>query len=482
MRVSIRIRMLIVMNVLVITTATVLGWLSGQVAGDVVEERLVNEVARNTAGVVGDRHLPFSDAMMNSLSEMFGMNFATVRLADGEILASSLPSGLTGELHLQIGRIGPKGTIVLKGQCYLVDSHQITRKNQRTGLNEHLQLCAIASHEQFQDARKKTFGRIAGLAIPAVIVATLLAVGLSLTITRPIRKLANEMDRLADEETRGDSPESTPPARRSAFRKYGAKGPTEVARLAASFQRLLGRLDETQSKLARSERLAALGKVAAGVAHELRNPLSGIKMNVRVLKDDLADSDVDDGGVDMILREIDRMDLYLQELMGISTTARSNHEDFAEVRLADLIDSALSLMSGRCKHTGVEISRQGASSDPSVRANADQLRQVLVNMIVNAIEAMPGGGKMTLSLKRAGDGMVRLCVRDTGKGVRLDDSSDIFEPFTSTKGDGAGLGLYISRQIITAHGGEIGYRNTDRGAEFWFELPVADDDNSNQNA
>jgi signal transduction histidine kinase len=473
--------MLIVMNVLVITTTAVLGWFSGQVAERVVEERLVREVARNTAGFVRDRHLPFSDALMNSLSEMFGMNFATVRVADGKILGSSFPPELTDELHRQIGRIGTTGTIVLKDERYLLDSHEITRKNQRTGLNEQLQLCAMASHEQFRDARDKTFSRIAGLALPAVIVATLLAVGLSFTITRPIGRLANEMDRLAEEETRTDLPES-PPAEHRSVLKYGTRGPTEVARLGASFQRLLERLDEARAQLARSERLAALGKVAAGVAHELRNPLSGIKMNVRVLKDELADRDIDDGGVDLILREIDRMDLYLQELLGISPTGRSDQGNFAEVHLPDMIDSALSLMSGRCKHAGVEISRQDISSAPSVRANADQLRQVLVNMIVNAIEAMPGGGTMTLSVETLAGGTVRLWVRDTGQGVRLDDDSDIFEPFTSTKGNSAGLGLYISRQIITAHGGTIGYRNTDRGAEFWFELPAAGDEQSDQGA
>jgi|GEM_PF-1636340 len=482
MRISIHMRMLIVMNVLVIITAVVLGWFSGQVAGDVVKERLVREVARNTAGVVVDMRLPFSDAMMNSLSEMFGMNFVTVRLVDGEILGSSFPGGRAGELRLQIGRIGARGTVVLGGERYLVDSHEITRKNQRTALSEKLRLCAIASHSQFQDARDKTFSRIAGLAFPAVVVATLLAVGLSVTITRPIRKLADEMDRLPEDEISADS---SPAARRSVIRKYGARGPTEVARLAVSFERLLARLDETRSQLARSERLAALGKVASGVAHELRNPLSGIKMHVRVLKDELDDSGVDEGGVDLILREIDRMDLYLQELLGISPETRSpdsHGEDFTEVHLPSLIDSALSLMSGRCQHAGVKVSRRDAVSAPPVRANADQLRQVLVNMIVNAIESMPGGGEMTLSLETVEGGRVRFRVGDTGRGVDLDEGIDIFEPFTSTKGDGAGLGLYISRQIITAHGGEIGYGNTDLGAEFWFELPPAGDRQNDRHA
>jgi signal transduction histidine kinase len=480
--------MLIVMNVLVITTAVVLGWLSGQVAADVVKERLVREVARNTAGVIRDRRLPFSDAMMNSLSEMFGMNFATARLVDGEILGSSFPPGLTDELHQQIGRIGPRGTIVLNDQRYLVDSHQITRKDGRTGLDEQIQLCAMASHEQFQDARKKTFDRIAGLALPAVVIATLLAIGLSFTITSPIRKLADEMDRLSETQTQSDSSDSPRSERLSAFGRYGARGPTEVASLAASFERLIGHLDETQFQLARSERLAALGKVAASVAHELRNPLSGIKMNVRVLKDELADRSVDDAGLDLILREIDRMDLYLKELTGISGTARSDNsdrssrEDFSPIRLPELIDSALSLMSGRCKHAGVDISLEDPPPTPPVWANGDQLRQVLINMIVNAIEAMPGGGRITVSLENIEGPSVRLWVRDTGPGVQVADNSDIFELFTSTKGDNAGMGLYISRRIILANGGRIGCDSSDDGAEFWFELPAADGNSYNQHA
>jgi len=94
-------------------------------------------------------------------------------------------------------------------------------------------------------------------------------------------------------------------------------------------------------------------------------------------------------------------------------------------------------------------------------------------MIVNATEAMCGGGKITVSCETVEDRAVRLWVRDTGPGVRIAEGSDIFELFTSTKGDNAGMGLYISRRIIVANGGRIGYDNTDDGAAFWFELPIA---------
>jgi len=466
MSISIRMRTLIAMNLLVVTAAIVLGWMSGQIAGDVVKERLVREVARNTARFVHERHLPFSDALMNSLSEMFGMNFATIRLSDGRVLGSSLPPQAADELQSQIARIGSKGAVVLDERNYLVESHQISRKNPRTGLNEQLQLCALASHEQFQDARDKTFDRIAGLGIPAVLAASILAVGLSLTITNPIGKLAGEMDRLAE----GETDESAREGHRAAFRKYGSGGPTEIASLTASFGHLLERLDEARSQLARSERLAALGRIAAGVAHELRNPLSGIKMNVRVLKDELADRGVTDGSADLILREIDRMDLYLKELMGLSS---ANTDNAGPVDLGELVRSAVSLMSGRCKHAGIEIRFEDQTSAATINADGDQIRQVIINLIVNAIEAMPGGGGITLQVETSEAGEVRLWVRDTGPGVQTDEGSDVFELFTSTKGDNAGMGLYISKRIIAANGGRIGYEDSDSGAAFWFELPGA---------
>jgi signal transduction histidine kinase len=254
-----------------------------------------------------------------------------------------------------------------------------------------------------------------------------------------------------------------------------ARGPREIARLTASFHRLLDRLAAARQRAARSERLATLGKVCLSVAHELRNPLSGIKMNVRVLKDRLPPSG-DDPGLDVILTEIERMDLYLNELMTFSTGAPAAEAPAATppapVRLSELADSVLSILAARCRHANVRVAAEYPPDQPLVRGDANQLRQVMMNLIVNAIEAMPSGGDLRIRV-RADRGSASFRVADTGPGVRPERGCDIFDAFVSTKPNGVGLGLYLARRIVTRHGGRIGYDDSPAGAEFWFELPSA---------
>jgi signal transduction histidine kinase len=246
--------------------------------------------------------------------------------------------------------------------------------------------------------------------------------------------------------------------------------------------------------------------VAASVAHELRNPLSGIKMNVRVLRDQVSGAGVlpadcpgtniaerqarppapasdqregenFDDSFRVILREIDRMDLYLQELLslagnpsGAARSARSAAAVREPVQLAELADSVMSLLEGRCRHAGIEVRREFAAV-PAVRADGEQVRQVILNLVINAIEAMPAGGEVRLGLAREAGGPVRFSVTDGGGGVRPPEGADVFDPFVTTKPGSAGLGLHLCRQIVGDHGGKIGYNNLATGAGVWFELP-----------
>jgi len=177
----------------------------------------------------------------------------------------------------------------------------------------------------------------------------------------------------------------------------------------------------------------------------------------------------------LILREIDRMDLYLQELLGLagnpSAAFRAPGSAAAvreSVSLADLAESVLSLLEGRLRHAGVEVRRDFADV-PAVRADGNQLRQVILNLVINAIEAMPAGGVVQLGLASSA-GQVRFSVTDSGGGVHLPPGADPFEPFVTTKLSSAGLGLHLCKQILSDHGGKIGYKSSETGAEFWFEL------------
>jgi len=460
MRISIRLTAIVALNGFVICLALILGWVAQDVAGRLVEERYVKEMVASASGFLKSRSYPRSDAMMGHLRELFNAEWAVRAAPSGSVVASSLAGQAAEQLREQIGRLGHSGTVHLDGQPYRVDSADVDVTGTDTRAEARGRLYMLVPDAQFQQARRRARERVARVIWPAAAVATVLAVLLSFSITHPIRRLADQMDRLSD----ADVPAPTPPDR--AVRR----SPKEVARLANSFYRLMARLGEARRQMVLSEQLAALGKISLSVAHELRNPLSGIRMNVRVLKD--RETLRGDAGLEAILREIDRMGLYLDELMSLSPGAdpADRQMSLSTTQLSGLADSVLMVLAGRLRHAKIEVETDFPPDEPTVVVDASQMRQAMMNLLVNAMEATPAGGTVSVAIRRSGSSL-RLCVADTGQGVQA-DGRDIFAAFTTGKPNGVGLGLYITRQIITRHGGRIGYENRDGGATFWFELPV----------
>ncbi len=466
MRISIRVRMLVLTNLLVIATAVGVGYLGSEVAGEVVEERLMRQTVSRTVEFIRGRNIPFSDTLMAYLSEMFGAEFITVRPAGGEVVGSSVPPEQTRRLHAVLAAGERSGTLTLGETHYRYESHDIPGVRLAGAPPADLRLYAVAPQSQFAAARARARSRVVAVTIPAAAAATVLAFALSITITRPIRRLADEMDHTA----RGE-----PAERRAGRRQSPREGPAEIARLAESFDHLMARLADAREELARAERLATLGRVAASVAHELRNPLSGIKMHVRVLEDSLPAEDRERAGLEVIAREIDRMELYLHELMQVAAGEPGTAAEPAArepVALGAVADSVLALMERRCRHAGVEVVREYAADAPPALADAERARQVLMNLIVNALEAMAGGGTLRVTVEGGTDGAAAVEVADTGGGLDP-ELADPFEPFATTKRGGAGLGLYLCRRIAESLGGRIAHRATEAGAAFRLELPAA---------
>jgi len=461
MRLSIYVRTVLILNIFVLGLAAVLGWVAQDTAGQVVEERLVKEMVVRVSGFLRDKRLPLSDAMMKNLRDIFSAEWVATTGDGAEVVGSSLPEPKTQEFRREIATIGEAGILRLDGVPYRMDSVDVSLTDPGTGRAGRYRLFMLADDAQFNETRSKAATRVAGVVLPAVLAATLLAVFFAWTITRPIRKLAAEMDQVG---TSG-----------AEIGRHTHRGPAEIEQLANSFHLLLGRLEAARERLAQSERLAGLGKVSLSVVHELRNPLSAIKMNMRLLKDSLK-SAADDAEAAAILREIERMELYLNELMSVSVTGESTASQSGRPRvpakLSELADNVLEILSGRCAHANVRVARDYPAPEPSVPVDADPIRQVIMNLAVNAIEAMPAGGEMKVTIHVQRNSTV-LSVADTGRGVQGADGKDIFDAFVSTKPNGTGLGLYLSRRIVAAHGGRIGYESGPTGATFWFELPLS---------
>ena len=258
----------------------------------------------------------------------------------------------------------------------------------------------------------------------------------------------------------------------------------EIGRLEASFEQMAVRLMESQDELKdkmisleqaqndliRSEKLASVGRLAAGLAHELGNPLGAVLGFVHLLRDmDLAPEDKADF-LNRMESELVRMDGIIRSLLDF---ARRRPEETGPVDLNRVVTRALNLSSVQKWFSGLDVQIFLHDNLPSVRGEEGRLTQVVLNLIANAGQAMNGRGKLTLATGRASE-EVFLTVADTGPGISDDDMRRLFEPFFTTKdpGQGTGLGLSVSLSIIEQFGGGIKVVNRPEGGAVFFSDPA----------
>ncbi|HZE95946.1 MAG TPA: ATP-binding protein [Planctomycetota bacterium] len=230
-------------------------------------------------------------------------------------------------------------------------------------------------------------------------------------------------------------------------------GGVELDHLVEAMNRML-------AEVRRAERLGVMGQMAAGVAHEIRNPLSSIKMTVQMLRESAKDAEA----FDRILREIERLELIAAELTGASQPLRKE-----AVKLDSVVEDVLELMRLRLEHLGVRVERS-FSPAPETPVDVARFKRCVMNLVLNGAQAMPSGGPLRVAVAPRNGG-VRFSVTDGGPGVPAELGEKVFEPFVTTKKDGIGLGLALTKRIIEEHGGSIGYDAAPGGTTFWIELP-----------
>lgn len=220
-------------------------------------------------------------------------------------------------------------------------------------------------------------------------------------------------------------------------------------------------LQAAQQQLVRSEKLAAVGQLTASVAHEINNPIAVMQGNLDLLRELLGPAGVERVRAELKLldEQVERMRLIVTQLLQFARPAEfAGYVDAVDV--ARLIDDCLVLVGPQLAKSGIEVRRDfGATRRPSI--NRHELQQVLVNLLVNAVHAMPDGGELTLATRDAGDDAVEIEVADTGPGLGPELIGELFKPFVTRKKDGTGLGLWISRSIVERYGGDL--RAADRG-------------------
>jgi two-component system sensor histidine kinase HydH len=208
-----------------------------------------------------------------------------------------------------------------------------------------------------------------------------------------------------------------------------------------------------QQEVERTKRLASLGSLAAGVAHEIRNPLSSVKGFATYFREKLKDSPQDRDTATTMIQEVERLDRVIGQLLEF---ARPSTLKIKPVRIHDLVQHSLKLIEGDARSKGIELKADLPANLPEVPLDADRMNQVLLNLYLNSIHAMNAGGILEVRVSRDdARKLTTITVSDNGRGIETADQERIFDPYFTTKADGTGLGLAIVHKIIDAHGGSI---------------------------
>ncbi|MFP4037929.1 MAG: cache domain-containing protein [Desulfobacteraceae bacterium] len=234
----------------------------------------------------------------------------------------------------------------------------------------------------------------------------------------------------------------------------------ELGELTSSFNRMVRELSRTQAELVRSEKLISLGRLSAGVAHEIRNPLNAMKGAMVHLKKRRPEDPLVQEYTDLVSEEIDRLNTFVSEFLYF---ARQSTPRVAPTDINRLIESVQGLFEEQASQRGVRFVNALDPGLPPLLVDRDQMEQVLLNLLVNAMDAMPRGGEVHFSSglsnngDQGGDGRpwARIVIRDQGGGIPPEHLKSIFDPFFSTKDMGTGLGLPLSLGILESHGGVI---------------------------
>ncbi|MDD8026811.1 MAG: ATP-binding protein [Acidobacteriota bacterium] len=283
-------------------------------------------------------------------------------------------------------------------------------------------------------------------------------------ITKPIKELADGTVRIA----RGEF-----------SHRIAIDSRDEIGHLARDFNDMSDKLRQTleaievaNRKLVQSEKLAQIGRMAATIAHEIRNPLTSVKLNIQKVRSSLHLDETEQEHMALSEEGIAQIERFIKELLNFT---RVSDLQMARFGIEQVLDESVKLLKDVLAEKGIVVERRYAADLPEVLVDGDRLRQVFANILRNSAEALPGGGRITITTGMAESETgrrLRIRIADSGAGIPEKDWENIFEPFFTTKPQGFGLGLANARKIVEQHKGTIkAARKRGPGAAFEIELP-----------
>ena len=401
--------------------------------------------------------------LVDRIKEVAGVDTVTIFLGDLRVSTNVLTEEGQRAVGTRISR--PVREVVLEqgkdyvGRAYVVKEWFITRyeplRNQRGDVIGSLYVGARESSflQLVNDFNK----RVALIACICILLAGIIAMPIARLIMRPLDSLVRANRRLAD----GDMTV-----------RVEVSGKGELAMLGRSFNTMAETLYRTQQELLHKEKLASMGQLAAGVAHEINNPLGTILLFADMLYKEAAESDSKRDDMKMIINETIRCRKIVADLLNF---ARQQEVLAQECDVNDILEQVIDGVSYQPSFNSVKIVRQFQPGMPPIQADQAQLMQVFVNLLNNAAEAMPEGGTITINSRLVDSQRIEIKVSDTGCGMSEENLAKLFTPFFTTKavGKGTGLGLSIVYGIIKMHRGQITVNSqVGQGTTFTVILPI----------
>jgi two-component system NtrC family sensor kinase len=316
---------------------------------------------------------------------------------------------------------------------------------------------------KYRDMRMRTVLIFLAITTLGMVVAFFISFNLGQSIIRKIRILKQATEAISS----GDLDYQLPPGRSSGFDMVDEA----FNNMARSLKDRDDRLQKAFQRITSTERLASLGQMAAGVAHEINNPLGGILLYSNLVLEEMPSDHASRGNMEKIIYQTERCKKIVQNLLDF---ARTPSGDLTPLSVNEVILTTLNLVKDQTIFHGIEVKTDLVNKLPPVMGDLSRLEEVFLNLFINAVDAMEGKGTITITSRLSSMGMVKISITDTGKGIDRSYLPHIFEPFFTTKepGQGTGLGLSITYGIIQKHGGIIDVESEPgRGTTFFITLP-----------
>jgi len=429
----------------------------------------IRDQFRQIAHTLNEATFPLTAAVLNQTKGLSGADFVLVD-QENKVLSSTRPDFVPAAVRqnppdwnqLQIS------DVMETGDTHFF--HAVVRIQQRARTGELRYLHIYYPVKAYREALSNAIYPSLVAGSIALIVVAVLATVIAGRVTRPLQRLDRKVAQIA----RGDFQPMVLPVRND-----------EIRDLSISINQMAELLGDYEDEVKRSERLKTLGQLRGAIAHQLRNAVTGCRIALDLYLRKCADSEQDET-LQVANRQLCMIEQYLQSFL---ENKAGHFSSFEPVCLNEIVDKLMSLLEPTARHAGIQLINESAGEPLTVQGDAESLEQLMSNLILNAIEATqlsktesesPGKSDSVVRLKLFPDGpeSVILEVADTGPGPEAGIVNKMFEPLVTAKKDGTGLGLFVAREIVQNHGGQLHWERRGQQTCFIVELPVIQVENT----